>query len=188
MLTELPPQSSRGKTLACLGDWLTESPGKQFWKGKEGWTLLKKEILMAHEQSILMCWKISQGGRRLIWLNSALARTEEEKECLVAFGIRSRLLRRTINMSWGYTGRKLGAQLVISLVTDTENKNASINTLVTKGGLRRISMRCWIWIWKEIQGWNILQAQGVSMDCLSQVFTGASTILSLLNWRRCCGD
>ena len=34
-LTEPPPWTSRGQTLACLGAWLTESPGSESWRAKE---------------------------------------------------------------------------------------------------------------------------------------------------------
>jgi len=34
-LTELPPWSSTGQTLACLEAWLTESLGRQSWGAKD---------------------------------------------------------------------------------------------------------------------------------------------------------
>ncbi|KFQ27211.1 hypothetical protein N332_12830, partial [Mesitornis unicolor] len=50
-------------------------PWEAVLKGKgvqEGWTLFKKELLKAQEQAVPVCWKKSQQGRRLTWLNREL--------------------------------------------------------------------------------------------------------------------
>ena len=127
-------------------------PWEAVLKGKgvqEGWTSFKKEISQAQEQAIPMCRKMNRWGRRLAWLNRELwlelkkkrrvydlwkkgQATQEDYRAVV------RLCREKI--------RRVKAHLELNLATAVkDNKNVSINTLATKGELRRISILYWMW-------------------------------------------
>ncbi|KAK4823271.1 LOW QUALITY PROTEIN: hypothetical protein QYF61_000366 [Mycteria americana] len=124
-------------------------PWEAVLKGKgvqEGWTFFKKEILKGQEQAVPMCPETSWQGRRLAWLNRELwlelrgkrrvydlwrkgQATQEDYKDVV------RLCREKI--------RGAKARLELDLATATIKK-VSINTLATKGGLRRISILYWM--------------------------------------------
>ncbi|KAK4810005.1 LOW QUALITY PROTEIN: hypothetical protein QYF61_004912 [Mycteria americana] len=97
-------------------------------KGKgvrEGWTFFKEEILKAQEQAVPMCRETSRRGRSPAWLNREL-------------WLELRKKRRVYDL-W-----KKG-QATQEDYKDVTVKNVSINTLATKGGLRRISILYWMW-------------------------------------------
>jgi len=48
---------------------------------QESWSLLKKEVLEVEEQSVSLCCKMSQRGRRPVWINRE-HETPGEKENL----------------------------------------------------------------------------------------------------------
>lgn len=47
---------------------------------QEGWLFLKKEVLNAQEQAVPLCQKMSQQGRRPVWLNRELLLRHWEKK------------------------------------------------------------------------------------------------------------
>ncbi|GAB0210066.1 hypothetical protein GRJ2_003472400 [Grus japonensis] len=127
-------------------------PWEAVLKGKgvqEGWTFFKKEVLKVQEQAVPMCQKTSQQERRrLSWLNRELCLELRKKRRVYGLWKKGqatqedykdvmRLCREKI--------RKAKAQLELNLATAVkDNKNVSINTLATKGGLRRLSILYWM--------------------------------------------
>ena len=58
-----------------FGHLLDRIPWEMVWKGigvREGWTLFKKEVLIAQRQAVPRCCKRSQRQRRPPWLNREL--------------------------------------------------------------------------------------------------------------------